>query len=84
MTTNAHQLAYPVGTKSVRYSFGMDKANTAQFLRELADKVEKQEVALHSGGVYTQARAEDYVLTVLNLKFTEKREEEPPLKAMSA
>lgn len=52
--------------------FGIDKQKTAEALRELADHIEDGHFILLSGGVYTQARREDFTMTVLNLKFTEK------------
>jgi len=67
-----HLSAYHIAGKPGQCSFGMDRQRCADVLRDVADAIESGQYVLQGGGVYTQARRDDYVMTILNLKFHEK------------
>lgn len=52
-----------------KFTFGMIKEDVAKAVREIADRIECGEYILQSGGVFTYAQRDDYVMTCLNIKF---------------
>ncbi len=50
-------------------TFGMDSKKTADALRAIADRIESGEYMAQSGGVFTYARIDEYVMTCVNIKF---------------
>ncbi len=54
-------------------TFGMNQNKTARILRNIADRVESGEYILQSGGVFTYAQRDNYVMSVVNVKFHAKK-----------
>jgi hypothetical protein len=64
---SANDSGYPIWP----YAFGADRANTVKVLREIADRLEKGELALEGGDVSTRSRIEEFMTMVINLTVSD-------------
>lgn len=65
------------------YHFGVDNSNVADTLREIADKLDRQEIAVQSCKVLSTASREEFSYTVLRIGFSEKREDKVATRQLS-
>ena len=73
MTISALDFAEGIGENSSSLGFAIGLKQTAQALRELADKVEAREVSLQSARVTSLAKHDDYTFTSVRLVFAEQK-----------
>lgn len=70
----AYALAFRHGTAGTKqFSFGMDELAVVQYLRELADRIErKEELVLQTCNTLTRIERNNFAMTYFELVFHEK------------
>lgn len=76
---NRFMSAYQVGETTgkhgeCKYAYGIDRAKTVAFLRDLADAIEKHDILPQELIVTTKAASSDFCITNLAMTFAESEQ----------